>query len=172
MTHSATGSFHPRRRQRPTEPVGLYDPAFEHDSCGVAFVARLNGEPSHETLQRAVRALENLEHRGAAGADPLSGDGAGMLLQLPDEFFRGVIGRELPPAGAYGVCVAFLPRGDEERRDELEHILETAVEEEGQRVICWRDVPMQLEHIGYTAREAAPISSCRTTATPSSASST
>jgi glutamate synthase domain-containing protein 2/glutamate synthase domain-containing protein 1/glutamate synthase domain-containing protein 3 len=137
--------------------VGLYDPAFEHDSCGVAFVARLNGEPSHETLQRALRALENLEHRGAAGADPLTGDGAGMLLQLPDEFFRGVIDRELPPAGAYGVCVAFLPRGDEKRRDELEHVLETAVVEEGQRVICWRDVPMELEHIGYTAREAAPV---------------
>jgi glutamate synthase (NADPH/NADH) large chain/glutamate synthase (ferredoxin) len=135
----------------------LYDPTFEHDSCGVAFVARLNGEPSHETLERAIRALENLEHRGAAGADPLTGDGAGMLLQLPDEFFRGVITKELPPAGAYGACVAFLPRGDEERRAELEHCLETAVEEEGQRVIAWRDVPMELEHIGYTAREAAPV---------------
>ena len=157
MTHSATALSHPQRRTRPTEPVGLYDPAFEHDSCGVAFVARLNGEPSHETLERALRALANLEHRGAAGADPLTGDGAGMLLQLPDEFFRAVAGRELPPAGAYGVCVAFLPRGEEERRAELEHILETAVEEEGQRVLCWRDVPMELEHIGYTAREAAPI---------------
>jgi glutamate synthase domain-containing protein 2/glutamate synthase domain-containing protein 1/glutamate synthase domain-containing protein 3 len=157
VTLSATESSHPQRRHRPTEPVGLYDPAFEHDSCGVAFVARLNGEPSHETLQRALRALENLEHRGAAGADPLTGDGAGMLLQLPDEFFRAVVGRELPMAGAYGVCVAFLPRGDEERRAELEHVLETAVEEEGQRVICWRDVPMELEHIGHTAREAAPV---------------
>jgi len=156
VTLSATPSPHPRRA-RPTEPVGLYDPAFEHDSCGVAFVARLNGEPSHETLERAIRALENLEHRGATGADPLTGDGAGILLQLPDEFFRAVVGRELPPAGAYGVCVAFLPRGDEERRAELEHILETAVEEEGQRVIAWRDVPMELQHIGYTAREAAPI---------------
>jgi glutamate synthase domain-containing protein 1 len=157
VTHSATALSHPQRRTRPTEPVGLYDPAFEHDSCGVAFVARLNREPSHETLERALRALENLEHRGAAGADPLTGDGAGMLLQLPDEFFRAVAGRELPPAGSYGVCVAFLPRGEEERRAELEHILETAVEEEGQRVLCWRDVPMELEHIGNSAREAAPI---------------
>ena len=89
--------------------MGLYDPAFEHDSCGVAFVARLNGVPSHETIERAIRALENLEHRGATGADPLTGDGAGMLLQLPDEFFRAVIDAELPPAGAYGVAVCFLP---------------------------------------------------------------
>ena len=91
MTPSATPPDHPPRRQRPTEPVGLYDPAFEHDSCGVAFVARLNGEPSHETLERAVKALANLEHRGAVGADPRTGDGAGILLQLPDEFFRAVI---------------------------------------------------------------------------------
>ena len=97
-------------RQRPTEPVGLYDPGYEHDACGVAFVARLSGEPSHETVQRAITALENLEHRGAAGADPNTGDGAGMLLQLPDELLRGVIGAELPPAGRYGVAVCFLPQ--------------------------------------------------------------
>ena len=157
MTPSATPPDHPPRRQRPTEPVGLYDPAFEHDSCGVAFVARLNGEPSHETLERAVKALANLEHRGAVGADPRTGDGAGILLQLPDEFFRAVIPHDLPPYGAYGVCVAFLPRGDEERRSELEHILESVVEAEGQRIICWRDVPMELEHIGNSAREVAPV---------------
>ena len=98
-------------RQRPTEPVGLYDPGYEHDACGVAFVARLSGEPSHETVQRAITALENLEHRGAAGADPNTGDGAGMLLQLPDELLRGADRRRaaagravrrrglLPPAG-------------------------------------------------------------------------
>ncbi len=94
MTQGATRSIHPEHhpiRRRPTAPVGLYDPAFEHDSCGVAFVARLNGIPSHETIERAMVALGNLEHRGAAGADPLTGDGAGILLQLPDEFFRAVI---------------------------------------------------------------------------------
>ncbi len=85
-------------RTRPTAPVGLYDPSYEHDACGVAMVARLDGVPSHETVQRAVIALENLEHRGAAGADPNTGDGAGILLQLPDEFLRGVIG-ERAPAG-------------------------------------------------------------------------
>jgi glutamate synthase domain-containing protein 2/glutamate synthase domain-containing protein 1/glutamate synthase domain-containing protein 3 len=157
VTQSATPSDHPRRRQRPTEPVGLYDPAFEHDSCGVAMVARLNGVASHETLTRALTALENLEHRGATGADPLTGDGAGMLLQLPDRFFRAVVAEELPPAGSYGVCVCFLPREDEARRAELERLLERTVEAEGQRVICWRDVPMELEQIGATAREAAPV---------------
>ncbi len=156
MTHSATHSQHPRRR-RPTSPVGLYDPAFEHDSCGVAFVARLSGVPSHETIERAVRALENLEHRGAAGADPLTGDGAGMLLQLPDEFFRAVIDAELPPVGSYGVAVCFLPADDSKRRAELEQLLVDTVAAEGQRVIAWRDVPMELDSIGETARESAPV---------------
>src|SRR4051794_24161765 len=104
-----------RRTARPTEPVGLYDPSYEHDACGVAMVARLGGEPSHETVRRAIVALENLEHRGAAGADPNTGDGAGMLLQLPDELLRGVIGEDLPPPGRYGVAVCFLPQ-EEERR--------------------------------------------------------
>ena len=84
---------------RPTKPVGLYDPSYEHDACGVAMVARLSGEPSHETVQRAIVALENLEHRGAAGADPNTGDGAGILLQLPDELLRGLVGDDLPPPG-------------------------------------------------------------------------
>jgi len=83
-------------RARP-ERHGLYDPAYEHDACGVAFVARLDGAPSHETVARAATVLENLEHRGAAGADARTGDGAGMLLQLPDRFLRSVIGGELPP---------------------------------------------------------------------------
>ena len=106
------------RMPRPTGQVGLYDPQYEHDACGVAFVARLNGEPTHETVQRAVVALANLEHRGAAGADPNTGDGAGILLQMPDELMRGVIGTTCRRTGAYGVCVCFLPQ-DEARRAEL-----------------------------------------------------
>jgi glutamate synthase domain-containing protein 1 len=102
-------------RLRPTAPVGLYDPAFEHDACGVGIVARLNGVPSHETLVRALTALENLEHRGATGADPLTGDGAGILIQTPDRFFRSLFDH-LPPAGRYGVAVCFLPADDEARR--------------------------------------------------------
>jgi glutamate synthase domain-containing protein 2/glutamate synthase domain-containing protein 1/glutamate synthase domain-containing protein 3 len=142
-------------RPRPTAPVGLYDPGYEHDACGVAFVARLSGEPSHETVQRAITALENLEHRGAAGADPNTGDGAGMLLQLPDELMRGLIGRDLPPAGQYGVAVCFLPQ-DEERRAELERLLTDTVEAEGQRVITWRDIPVEKDYVGITANWFAP----------------
>src|SRR5215207_5820623 len=109
-------------RPRPTSPVGLYDPSYEHDACGVAMVARLDGEPNHETGQRADVALENLEHRGAAGADPNTGDGAGILLQVPDEFMRSAIDAELPEQGRYGVAVCFLPQ-DEGRRAELEALL-------------------------------------------------
>jgi glutamate synthase domain-containing protein 2/glutamate synthase domain-containing protein 1/glutamate synthase domain-containing protein 3 len=142
-------------RQRPTGPVGLYDPAYEHDACGVAFVARLSGDPSHETVQRAITALENLEHRGAAGADPNTGDGAGILMQLPDEFLRGVIGEDLPPAGRYGVAVCFLPQ-EEERRRELEQLLTDTVEAEGQTVVRWRDIPVEKDYVGITANWFAP----------------
>jgi glutamate synthase domain-containing protein 2/glutamate synthase domain-containing protein 1/glutamate synthase domain-containing protein 3 len=142
-------------RPRPTEPVGLYDPTYEHDACGVAFVARLSGEPSHETVKRAVTALENLEHRGAAGADPNTGDGAGMLMQMPDELMRGLIGQDLPPPGGYGVAVCFLPQ-DEERRRELEALLVETVEAEGQRVVSWRDIPVEKDYVGITANWYAP----------------
>jgi len=153
VTPSATPDN--RSRQRPTEPVGLYDPAFEHDSCGVGFVAKLDGIQSHETIERAVTALENLEHRGAVGADALTGDGAGILIQIPDDFFRAVISEELPPAGQYAVAVCFLPR-DEHRRAEVERLLTHTVVAEGQRVIAWRDVPVDLSAIGETATAVAP----------------
>src|SRR3954447_4531378 len=107
-------------RSRPTQPIGLYDPANEHDACGVAFVAKLRGEASHETIERAVQALENLEHRGAAGADPNTGDGAGLLTQMPDALFREEVAG-LPPLGSYGVGVCFLPR-DEKRAAELQRL--------------------------------------------------
>src|SRR6187401_550089 len=124
--------------ERPNGRIGLYDPAYEHDACGVAMVAKLDGIPTHETVDRAIVALENLEHRGAAGADPNTGDGAGILLQLPDDFFRGVVKAELPPLGAYGVAMCFLPR-DEAQRHEFEQLLEKTATDEGQRVIGWRD---------------------------------
>ncbi len=135
--------------------VGLYDPAYEHDACGVAFVARLDAVPSHETIERALTALANLEHRGAAGADGLTGDGAGILIQLPDAFFRGVLDAELPPLGRYGVAVCFLPH-DEARRAELEQLLADTVAAEGQRVVGWRDVPVDAAHVGRTAGAVAP----------------
>ena len=120
---------------RPSGRVGLYDPSYEHDACGVAFVAKLDGTPSHETVDRAIVALENLEHRGAAGADPNTGDGAGILLQMPDELVRGVMDDDLPPPGAYGVCVCFLPR-DRSRRAEFERLLEATVRAEGRKSIA------------------------------------
>src|SRR4051794_3851102 len=140
---------------RPSGRIGLYDPTYEHDACGVAMVAKLDGEPSHETVQRAIVALENLEHRGAAGADPNTGDGAGMLLQLPDEFVRAAMDEDLPPPGAYGVCVCFLPR-EPARRAELEKLLTDTVTAEGQRAIGWRDVPVDKDYVGITANLYAP----------------
>ncbi len=135
---------------------GLYAADYEHDACGVAFVAKLDGVPAHETVRRALEALANLEHRGAAGADPDTGDGAGILLQIPDAFFRGVVGETLPPAGHYGVAVCFLPR-DDERRRELAASLERIVAQEGQSVVAWRDVPVDTRFVGSTAAAVAPF---------------
>src|SRR4051794_1950074 len=151
---ASSGAMGMSRMPRPTGQVGLYDPQYEHDACGVAFVARLNGEPSHETVQRAVVALANLEHRGAAGADPNTGDGAGILLQMPDDLMRGLIDG-LPAAGGYGVCVCFLPQ-DEQRRAELQQLLERTVADEGQRVVGWRDIPVDKDYVGITANFYAP----------------
>jgi len=136
--------------------TGLYDPAFEHDSCGVAFVARLDGAQLNETVTQALRALENLEHRGAAGADADTGDGAGILVQVPDAFLRGVVPFELPEAGRYGVAVCFLPQ-ESGRRAELERLLEQTVKAEGQRVLGWRDVPVRRNEAGSHARAFAPV---------------
>src|SRR3954469_26010330 len=142
-------------RVRSAEP-GLYRSEYEHDACGVAFVARLDAQPLHETVRRALEALANLEHRGAAGADPSTGDGAGILLQIPDAFFRAVVSEELPAAGRYGVAMCFFPHAAE-RRSELEQLLEPIGEDEGQRVVCWRDVPVCPEFAGRTASAAAPL---------------
>src|SRR3954463_13251276 len=106
--------------------TGLYDPAFEHDACGVAFVARLDGTATHEAVARALVALENLEHRGAAGADADTGDGAGILVQVPDAFLRAEPGFAPPPRGASGLAVSFLPQRAS-RRVELEQLLEETI---------------------------------------------
>src|SRR3954470_9876252 len=139
----------------PPQADGLYDPRFEHDACGVAMIARLDNEPTHEVVDKALTALDNLEHRGAEGSDTKTGDGAGILTQLPDAFFRGVCEFELPPAGRYGVCVCFLP-ADATRRAKLEELLELNARIEGQRVLGWRDVPVDEAHVGDTANASRP----------------
>ena len=142
---------------QPPKAVGLYDPSFEHDACGVGMVARLDNRPTHEVISKAITALENLEHRGASGADPRTGDGAGILLQMPDELLRAVVDFELPPLGAYGVMMCFLPREDEAARARLEGLLERTVLAEGQRVLGWREVPVCAEHTGEVAGACRPV---------------
>jgi glutamate synthase domain-containing protein 2/glutamate synthase domain-containing protein 1/glutamate synthase domain-containing protein 3 len=143
-------------RTAPPGATGLYHPENERDACGIALVAKLWGEASHAVVEKALDALENLEHRGAEGADPNTGDGAGILLQVPDAFLRAAAaGVELPPPGRYGVGVCYLP-ADAERRVLLEQVIEETIAAEGQRAIWWRDVPVDDRHVGDTARLSAP----------------
>ena len=144
-------------RTSPPGATGLYHPENEHDACGIALVAKLWGEASHAVIEKALDALGNLEHRGAQGADPNTGDGAGILLQIPDAFLRAAAaGVELPPPGRYGVGVCYLP-ADAERRVLLEQLIEQTIVAEGQRAIWWRDVPVDDRHVGDTARLSAPV---------------
>jgi glutamate synthase (NADPH/NADH) large chain/glutamate synthase (ferredoxin) len=119
-------------------------------------VARLDNQPTHEVITRAITALENLEHRGASGADPLTGDGAGILMQMPDELLRALVDFELPPLGSYGVMMCFLPT-DASAREQIEGLLERSVHEEGQRLLGWREVPVCIEHTGATAAACRPV---------------
>ncbi|TML74906.1 MAG: hypothetical protein E6G07_13575, partial [Actinobacteria bacterium] len=121
--------------------AGLYDPNFEHDACGIGAVADLSNRRTHETIGKALWVLDHLEHRGASGAELDTGDGAGILMQTPDELLREVVDFELPERGRYGVGVCFLPRESDARR-EVEGIVEATIEEGGQRLLGWRDVPV------------------------------
>ena len=136
-------------------PQGLYNPAYEHDACGVAMVAKLDNVPSHRVIEQALEALDNLEHRGAEGADVTSGDGAGILVQIPDAFLRGVLDFELPEAGFYAVGVCFLPH-DPERRRKLQQLIELNTRVEGQIFLGWRDVPVNEDFVGVTAGRSRP----------------
>src|SRR5688572_32926872 len=139
-------------------PQGLYDGAHEHDACGVAFVATLTGEASHTIVTKAIEALRNLEHRGAVGAEPDSGDGAGILLQVPDRFFREVTresGFELPGPRCYAVGTAFIP-GDEDEVAAARARIEAIAAEEQLTVLGWREVPVAPELLGATARSVMP----------------
>jgi glutamate synthase domain-containing protein 2/glutamate synthase domain-containing protein 1/glutamate synthase domain-containing protein 3 len=143
------------RISQPPQADGLYDPRYEHDACGVAVVARLDNRPSNEVVRLAIEALANLEHRGAAGADPDTGDGAGILVQMPDALLREAVSFELPAPGRYGVAMCFLPT-DQIAQAELAMLLERVVADEGQVVLGWRDVPTDDRHIGSTARASQP----------------
>jgi glutamate synthase (NADPH/NADH) large chain/glutamate synthase (ferredoxin) len=141
--------------RQPQQADGLYDPRYEHDACGLAVVARLDNRATNEVVALGIEGLANLEHRGAAGADPDTGDGAGLLIALPDAFMRAVAGFELPPAGRYGVAMCFMPTAAQEQA-ELCELLERAVVGEGQVVLGWRDVPTDDARIGMTARASQP----------------
>jgi glutamate synthase (NADPH) large chain len=135
--------------------TGLYRREFEHDACGVALVATMRGSAGHDIVDHALTALRNLEHRGATGADPMVGDGAGILTQVPDGFFREVVEFELPVQGAYAVGTAFLPADEGERADAVARI-ETIAGEEGLRVLGWREVPVATGLVGEVAEQCMP----------------
>ncbi|HXS17723.1 MAG TPA: glutamate synthase subunit alpha, partial [Polyangiaceae bacterium] len=138
---------------------GLYDPAYEHDACGIGMVANINGKPTHEIVRQGVNILLNLEHRGASGCDPLTGDGAGILTQIPDQFFRiecAKLGIALPEKGKYGAGLVFLPQAQSER-DRCRQILEDKILGTGQRLLGWRDVPVDPSAPGPVAQESAPF---------------
>ncbi|MEW2490915.1 glutamate synthase large subunit [Streptomyces sp. NPDC048411] len=132
---------------------GMYDPRNEHDACGVGFVATLTGVASHELVEQALTVLRNLEHRGATGSEPDSGDGAGILLQVPDTFLRAEVPFDLPEAGAYAVGIAFLPADDS---TEAVQKLEKIAAEEGLKVLGWREVPVTPDFLGNGARATMP----------------
>lgn len=134
---------------------GLYDPAAEHDACGVAFVATLRGTPGRDIVDAGLTALLNLDHRGAVGAEEDSGDGAGILTQVPDAFLRDVVDADLPAPGRYAIGMAFLPTAPDEQVAAMEGIAEIAAQE-GLDVLAWRDVPVTAELVGPTARACMP----------------
>ena len=137
---------------------GLYDPRNEHDACGMGFIVNLGGEKSHEIVRKGIEILINLTHRGACGCDPKTGDGAGILIQIPHEFFTrecAKLGFSLPEPGTYGVGMMFLPV---ERQERLlcEGIVERIAREEGLTVRGWRDTPVDGDSIGREARAKQP----------------
>jgi len=145
-------------RLRVPAPQGLYHPHHEHDACGMGLVASIRGEKSHDIICKGLEVLLNLTHRGAAGCDPETGDGAGILIQIPHVFFArecGELGMQLPEEGAYGVAMCFLPV-DKHSRLQCEGVFERISTEEGLKVIGWRDTPLNVDAIGREARATQP----------------
>ena len=135
---------------------GLYDPRNEHDACGVGFVADIKGRKSHKIVQQGLGILERLTHRGAVGADPRAGDGAGILVQMPDAFFRAVVDFTLPEFGSYAVGMLFLPR-DKDSLTRTEQEIARVVAEHGQQLLGWRDVPVDNKGLGYSVLPTEPL---------------
>jgi glutamate synthase domain-containing protein 1 len=138
---------------------GLYDPWFEHDSCGVGFVVDMHGRKSHDILQQGLQVLTNLDHRGASGAEINTGDGAGVLLQMPHKFLVEACKKAritLPEAGQYGSGIVFMPRNASVRR-KLEEIFGQIVQSEGQTMLGWRTVPTNNSTLGETAKASEPV---------------
>ncbi|MBV9613672.1 MAG: glutamate synthase subunit alpha, partial [Acidobacteriaceae bacterium] len=139
-------------------PQGLYHPAHEHDACGIGFVVNVNGTASHEIVLKGLEILVNLQHRGACGCDSETGDGAGILIQIPHEFFAREtrnLGFGLPAPGEYGIAMCFLPV-ERQQRLACEGLLEKTSREEGLTVLGWRDTPVQVDAIGRVARASQP----------------
>jgi len=137
---------------------GMYDPAHEHDACGIGFVVNIKGEKSNKILRQALTVLKNLDHRGATGSEQNTGDGAGILLQIPDKFLRHScegLGIDLPGPGEYGVGMVFFPPEREDRL-ECEKVFERIIQEEGQELLGWRKVPTDNFYLGKTAKDAEP----------------
>ena len=132
--------------------IGLYDPAYEHDACGVAMVATLKKLPTHEIVSKALTALRNLEHRGASGAEPDSGDGAGILIQVPDKFYRSVVDFKLPDFGSYATGIFFVQPNTLDYQAKISKI----ASEEGIKILGWRDLPIDSKSIGKTALSVMP----------------
>lgn len=138
---------------------GLYEPFYEHDACGVGFVANLSGDATHTIIRQGIQVLENLEHRGACGCDPETGDGAGMLLQLPHALFAREaesLKFSLPKKGEYAAGMMFLPTDAEDRR-RCVAIIEKTIADDGQAVLGWREVPRNSACLGFIARESEPV---------------
>jgi glutamate synthase (NADPH/NADH) large chain len=138
---------------------GLYDPANEHDNCGIGFIANIKNRKSHDIVRQGIQILENLDHRGAVGADPLAGDGAGILMQIPDGFFRTQqenLGFELPAEGDYGVGMVFLPT-DRAAASKCQEAIERTTRSEGQEILGWRDVPVDDAWLGESVKPITPL---------------
>ncbi len=168
MSQASRPASASRAELEQTQAQGLYDPAREHDACGVGFVAHIKGQKAHAIVEQGLKILENLDHRGAVGADKLMGDGAGILIQIPDEYYRaemaragtapdGSVGVELPPPGEYGVGMIFLPKEHASRLACVQE-LERAVKAEGQVLLGWRDVPVDAAMpMSPTVRAKEPV---------------